>query len=516
MQRFYLNPDYQQLLASEGLDNYKVLSKGEPPGEVIAEEPGRSTRRLRLDNQAFYLKRVEKPRPRKTLESLLKFEVPHHYSWREMQQAQNLQAAGMRVMDVAAAGETTRWGIPAESFIMVHEVSGESLDQVFSTATSDNRPDLLRRLGVFTGSLHRNGFFTPVRMKDVIVDINGEFVLIDREARNPHPKRFQPKHASTALYRTSYRQLRDGLQWTDGDWNNFYTGYREAVADVWEVSESKLQSIRLSKPGEDSSIGSSKWNVKWEQLAPADKQVFFSMGSVLDAPMTRITRDSLSGVSRLALSSAYYVKSFRGRGNRLQHFLGAGRYQRELRNLQYFSELGLPTPSLVAYGAETRGGLLKRALLITEEVTGSTDLEHFIASGKLYAGGVKGARKILAQLARDTRKLHLRGFYHRDLKTRNVLVRYIGEEPELFYFDCPRGKHSPRLTMRRNIVRELAHIERGLRHHVRPVDLMYMYKCYRQHDQLDEEDKAIARDALLYYKQRRMTRERRSRPQRSP
>jgi hypothetical protein len=60
-------------------------------------------------------------------------------------------------------------------------------------------------------------------------------------------------------------------------------------------------------------------------------------------------------------------------------------------------------------------------------------------------------------------------------------------------------------------VRDLAHLEDGLRGYVRPVDLLYMYKQYRGCDKLSEQDKMLARDALTYYAKRRMTRKRRRR-----
>jgi hypothetical protein len=68
--------------------------------------------------------------------------------------------------------------------------------------------------------------------------------------------------------------------------------------------------------------------------------------------------------------------------------------------------------------------------------------------------------------------------------------------------------------LRRGIVRDLAHLEDGLRGHVRKVDLLYLYKQYRGCEKLSPEDKALARDALSYYAQRRMTRKRRRRAER--
>ncbi len=254
------------------------------------------------------------------------------------------------------------------------------------------------------------------------------------------------------------------------------------------------------------------WHVNSEQLEAGDEPAFTSMDTLLARPMQQVTRDSLSGVSLLQLAGNYYVKDFSGSGNRLQHLVGTGRFQRELRNYQYFAELGLATPDLVAWGCETRLGMLQRAVLVTREAAGATDLEKFIASGKLYSEGIGGAREILGHWADATRLLHQHGFYHGDLKARNVLIRKTSQgKPELLYFDCPRGYHPPRPMMRHCIVRELGHMERGLQGRVRRADLMYAYKRYRGVDRLGQDDKQLARDALRYYSQRHMTRKRRIR-----
>jgi lipopolysaccharide kinase (Kdo/WaaP) family protein len=253
------------------------------------------------------------------------------------------------------------------------------------------------------------------------------------------------------------------------------------------------------------------WRVDQDSIAPRERDVFHSMDTLLQAPAQPITRDSRSGVSRLSLEHCYYVKLFNGPNNRLQHLLGTGRYQRELLNLGYFEELGLATPQLVAHGHRLRLGLLQDAALVTREVAGAVDLEKFIQAGQLYAKGRAGARNILDKLATAARTLHEQGFCHGDLKTRNILIKDQGGAIELFFFDCPRGYHPPRLLLRRRIVRELAHLEHELRAHVRRADLLYLYKQYCGTGKLTPSDKALAREALGYYQQRNMTRKRRKR-----
>jgi hypothetical protein len=255
------------------------------------------------------------------------------------------------------------------------------------------------------------------------------------------------------------------------------------------------------------------WRTYPEAIAAKDQSQFTSFDTLLACPMEQVTRDSVSGVSRLCLAATYYVKVFAGRKSRLRQLLGISRYQRELNNLAYFRSLGLRTPDLVACGHRTRGGLLHDAVLVTREVGAATDLLELVRSDRFYARGRQAARLILAQLAEATRKLHADGFYHQDLKPRNVLLSAVDEEPQLYFFDCPRGHRPARFRFQRCMAKELAHIERDLRGRVHRSDLMYAYRLYRGCDRLSSADKRLAREALTYYAERRMTAERRSRLQ---
>jgi len=235
------------------------------------------------------------------------------------------------------------------------------------------------------------------------------------------------------------------------------------------------------------------------------------MQRLLQEPMRQATLDRRSGVAVLSLQSNYYVKTFAGRGSRIKDWLRISRYRREVRNLAFFASLGLGTPEVVATGHQYRTCLLQRAMLVTAEVTDTIDLEELLRRNELYLQGTAAARRLLTQVALAARKLHARGFYHKDLKPRNILVRRTGSEAQLFFFDCPSGHRPLRCLLRRGVVRDLAHLEDGLRGHVRRVDLLYMYKQYRACDTLSPRDKALARDALSYYSRRRMTRKRRLR-----
>jgi hypothetical protein len=255
-----------------------------------------------------------------------------------------------------------------------------------------------------------------------------------------------------------------------------------------------------------------RWQTSPDLIPPADRPAFATLDELLRRPAETVTLDARSGVSRLQLTATYYVKVFAGPGNRLQHLLGIGRYRRERRNLALFASMGLATPALAAHGHDLRWGLLQRAALVTREVPAASTLRDLMVAGQLYRGGVYHARRILGELARAMRQLHRAGFYHGDLKARNILVQDTGETPRLVFFDCPRGYRPPRWRLRDRIVRELAHLHHDLaKGGVRRADRLYAYKIYRDCRRLSPADKVLAREALAYYGQRSMTRRRRRR-----
>ncbi len=241
-----------------------------------------------------------------------------------------------------------------------------------------------------------------------------------------------------------------------------------------------------------------------------------SFSSLERIPGTRITSDSRSGVSRIELDQNYYVKIFRGRGNRWHHLLRRDRYSVEIRNLEYFSSLGIATPTIVATGHRKVCGLLAAGVLVTREVENSQNLLEYLQGGKLYSEGPANARQLLTQLANILRKLHAARFYAADIKPRNILVARRGQEQILVFFDCPRGRRLPGFLFRHNANKDLAHLFRDMRESVRKTDLLRAYKQYLGCEKLSPQQKQRATQVITYYDRRRETRERRGRLSQSP
>lgn len=248
MQRLYLNPDYRDRLEENDLTGFEKLASLKDSGELVAEDVGRTTHRIVLQGENYFLKTVHKLIPASAVESLLTLRLPHHYCWRELQQVQALQRHNIAVMDVAAAGESSVWGIPNFSFILVRGIEGESLADVYDAASGPEQLLLLEKLGSLVGRLHVAGFFAPVRTKDVIVTAAGDFVLIDRETRKPGARKFSVKKALSGLQRTMRRQQRDGIDWTKDELHAHLRAYLGETSQLLGMDEGQLEMLIMRSP----------------------------------------------------------------------------------------------------------------------------------------------------------------------------------------------------------------------------------------------------------------------------
>ena len=242
MERIYVNPHYAELIQAQGYDTVRGLLRDTVEGSALELGAERNTYRLELAGQGFFLKQVRKRRLGPALESLLRLRLPHHYAWREMQQVLALQAAGLDVMEVVAAGERTRLGVPEASAILVRQVEGTALDALYLQAEPGEQQAMLVKLGALTGKLHQAGFFSPVRMKDIIVTAQGRYVLIDRETRSPRPRSFSRKRAQAGLRRFLHRQRRDYPDWQSADSLSLLEGYLQALGPGWDTTAQRLLS----------------------------------------------------------------------------------------------------------------------------------------------------------------------------------------------------------------------------------------------------------------------------------
>ncbi|HVG94818.1 MAG TPA: lipopolysaccharide kinase InaA family protein [Planctomycetota bacterium] len=113
---------------------------------------------------------------------------------------------------------------------------------------------------------------------------------------------------------------------------------------------------------------------------------------------------------------------------------------REFRNLAFLREKGIPAVRPIAAAAATGGGRLLWHALLTEHVPDAIDLERRLAiPGDPVRDDRLVRRRVAELLGRNIHRMHSEAFVHRDLFTRNVLVRVDEDGPTVWFCDCRRG-----------------------------------------------------------------------------
>jgi len=227
---------------------------------------------------------------------------------------------------------------------------------------------------------------------------------------------------------------------------------------------------------------------------------FGSLASVFALEGERITRDSISDVLRVEIAGVrYYVKRYRAIGSRLRTYFRRPRIEVEWLNLQRFSQWGILTASIVAYGVERRCGAFSRGALITRELEGAIDLAAMAANKDPRLADPHWVDRISRELATATRTLHEHRFAHNDLKWRNLLVDRQGR---LYFIDCPTGDFWWGPFLERRVIKDLACLDKVAKYTLRRTQRLRFYLQYSGRQKLDASDKAKLRAVLKYFEGR--------------
>jgi hypothetical protein len=128
---------------------------------------------------------------------------------------------------------------------------------------------------------------------------------------------------------------------------------------------------------------------------------------------------------------------------RFKHWLQPAKAAVEAAGFVELSELGIPTLQTIAYGERRRFGLLKAAFIVTYGETDVVELGQYLAQ-QWFTMPVANKRASLNQLQpvliRQLQTVHHAGFYHWDLKLRNILLKGTAENATLIWIDCPRSR----------------------------------------------------------------------------
>jgi len=138
-----------------------------------------------------------------------------------------------------------------------------------------------------------------------------------------------------------------------------------------------------------------------------------------------------------------YVKIYNYTDTPLMRMWHSGRSRTETRNLLIFKALGIPTLQILAWGQRRSPlGKILQEFIITQAAEGMITLNELLIQRRLPR---RTRLQIIDQIAANTRSLHSKHFYHKDLHWRNLLIHQDSGNPEICWIDCPRGEfhHTP-------------------------------------------------------------------------
>jgi len=209
---------------------------------VSKDHDGREMRRIESGGQSFFLKRSGNESLLRHLRMLCWFCRPQSNALREVKMLLTLQSAGFAVMEPVAWGEEWIGWFKVRGFLLVREVIGQEVAELFDCSSDRERLELMGQMGRLIGRLHAKGFFHPVRLKDLILT-EKDLVLIDRETSKPWKSPFLKLCCLRSLSRSYCRICRDGHQIDDCEGITFLEGYRQGLASRLILEHSHLQEV---------------------------------------------------------------------------------------------------------------------------------------------------------------------------------------------------------------------------------------------------------------------------------
>jgi len=169
-------------------------------------------------------------------------------------------------------------------------------------------------------------------------------------------------------------------------------------------------------------------------------------------------RGSIGAVPRLLVDGSRVLVRRARRGGLIGRFVpdvfcGRCRPFGELQVAERARARGVPTPEVVAASRTTLLGPFYRGAVYTKELTGTSDLQSYLASVTQCpdATSLRRKRDTVREAGRVVRVAHDAGLYHADLQLRNVLVRH-DVTPAVFLVDLDKAVWREPLPRRSRIM----------------------------------------------------------------
>jgi len=141
--------------------------------------------------------------------------------------------------------------------------------------------------------------------------------------------------------------------------------------------------------------------------------------------------------------SSIYFKTYSFHGQLKDYFMRQSKCAVEVNSYQTLKEIGIPTIKPLAFGEDRVAGMLKSCCIVTLGEDNTTQLEDWAKEVwlKLPVEEKKKAfNQIFQETAKYTRMAHEAGFFHYDLKWRNIIIKKENGNYKTIWIDCPRGK----------------------------------------------------------------------------
>jgi lipopolysaccharide kinase (Kdo/WaaP) family protein len=340
---------------------------------------------------------------------------------------------------------------PRRAAYLCREVPGARTAEEFFAGREEDRAAHLGRLAGFLARLHEAGFDPrDLHGGDLLVGSDGRCSIVDLHAvRGPWSVSRARRARGIALLRRGLRGvLREGegeaLLATYAEESRLAdpAGFaREAAAAEasierrWRRSRLRrcLEDRREFATGRDGGVRI----VRRRDLGLED--ISRALASHAAADPSRVVDRTPRGTSTLVAGTGggtWIVKETRA-GDALRplaDLFRGSRGRRAWMGAHLLGLLGLPTPRALALVEERRGPLVARSLLLREYLADASTLREFLAGpyGRLPAGE---KRDLVRACARVVGSLHRARLHHRDLATKNLLVRRRDGTSEVLLID---------------------------------------------------------------------------------
>jgi len=183
---------------------------------------------------------------------------------------------------------------------------------------------------------------------------------------------------------------------------------------------------------------------------PEWRDVLAEIGLTPDRDWTRLSSNEAITASyhtthsfrfRLKDGQTVYFKRYVYQKPLLKHWLQPTKAATEAAGFHDLKKLGINTIQALAYGERRWMGLVRAAFIVTLGIPNTVELGQYLAREWLnmdYSKKQAALHKIQPQLIEQLQTAHNAGFFHWDLKLRNILLQRGSNR--ITWIDCPRSR----------------------------------------------------------------------------